>query len=223
MSPWNATRNLYSKLLRVWAVWPTTDVPSCFCSPCVFTSSGDGEVVEQVISQQTAEHEEAAVRRGSLLDQAIRQLQQQQDRQQVAEPEAGAGPEGQAGAQGPAPAPAPSTPRRGINTLPALHWIVQLAFWSEELSEAGCVLFFQINICYFPSLQCLWTTEQMCSLPLMWVCAAVDRWRVSGRCTRMLLAVRWPLRETCRPGDGGWWCLNYHPAATGKYIQYISI
>ncbi|XP_053177335.1 bromodomain and WD repeat-containing protein 3 [Scomber japonicus] len=77
-----------------------------------YVATSDGEVVEQVISQQTAEHEEAAVRRGSLLDQAIRQLQQQQDRQQVAEPEAGAGPEGQAGAQGPAPAPAPSTPRR---------------------------------------------------------------------------------------------------------------
>lgn len=83
------------------------------------TSSGDGEVVEQVISQQTAEHEEVAIRRSSLLDEAIRHLQQQQDRQNqpgtAAAPEAGAVPEGQAEAQGPALAPAPSTPRRGIN------------------------------------------------------------------------------------------------------------
>lgn len=83
------------------------------------TSSGDGEVVEQVISQQTAEHEEVAVRRSSLLDEAIRHLQEQQDRQNqpgtAAAPGAGAATEGQAEAQGPALAPAPSTPRRGIN------------------------------------------------------------------------------------------------------------
>ncbi|KAM9853761.1 bromodomain and WD repeat-containing protein 3 [Aulostomus maculatus] len=72
-----------------------------------YVATSDGEVVEQVISQQTAEHEEAAVRRNSLLDEAIRQLQQQQDRQS----HMGAG-GGQAEAQGPAPAPAPSTPRR---------------------------------------------------------------------------------------------------------------
>uniref|UniRef100_A0A665U0E2 Bromodomain and WD repeat domain containing 1 n=1 Tax=Echeneis naucrates TaxID=173247 RepID=A0A665U0E2_ECHNA len=35
----------------------------------------------KVISQQTAEHEEVAVRRSSLLDEAIRQLREQQDRQ----------------------------------------------------------------------------------------------------------------------------------------------
>lgn len=91
------------------------------------TSSGDGEVVEQVISQQTAEHEEVAARRSSLLDEAIRQLREQQDRQNQpgteAVPGAGAGPEGQAEAQGPALAPAPSTPRRGINTA-VLLWIV---------------------------------------------------------------------------------------------------
>uniref|UniRef100_A0A673CB81 Bromodomain and WD repeat domain containing 1 n=1 Tax=Sphaeramia orbicularis TaxID=375764 RepID=A0A673CB81_9TELE len=46
-----------------------------------YVATSDGEVVEQVISQQTAEHEEVAVRRSSLLDEAIRQLQQQQDRQ----------------------------------------------------------------------------------------------------------------------------------------------
>uniref|UniRef100_A0A8C4GYG8 Bromodomain and WD repeat domain containing 1 n=1 Tax=Dicentrarchus labrax TaxID=13489 RepID=A0A8C4GYG8_DICLA len=42
---------------------------------------GTDKVVEQVISQQTAEHEEVAVRRSSLLDEAIRNLQQQQDQQ----------------------------------------------------------------------------------------------------------------------------------------------
>lgn len=82
------------------------------------TSLGDGEVVEQVISQQTAEPEEVAVRRSSLLDEAIRQLQAEQDRQNQpgteAVPGAGAGPEGQAEAHFPALAPAPSTPRRGI-------------------------------------------------------------------------------------------------------------
>lgn len=82
------------------------------------TSAGDGEVVEQVISQQTAEHEAVTVRRSSLLDEAIRQLQQQQDQQNQPGAEAalrpGARPEGQAEAQGPALAPAPSTPRRGI-------------------------------------------------------------------------------------------------------------
>lgn len=67
---------------------------------------------------------------------------------------------------------------------------------------------------YF-SLQCPWTTEQMCSHPLMWVFAAVDKWRAYDRCTRTLLAARWPLRETCRPGDAGWWYPNFHTAATG--------
>lgn len=83
-------------------------------------------MVEQVISQQTAEHEEVAVRRSSLLDEAIRNLQQQQDRQTQpgteAAPAAVAGPEGHAEAQG--PALAPSTPRRGTNTPPVLYWIV---------------------------------------------------------------------------------------------------
>lgn len=82
------------------------------------TSSGDGEVVEQVISQQTAEHEEVAVRRSSLLDEAIRHLQERQDRQNLSETEAG--PQGEAEAQGPALAPAPSTPRRGIYTSDVL-------------------------------------------------------------------------------------------------------
>uniref|UniRef100_A0A671USL8 Bromodomain and WD repeat domain containing 1 n=1 Tax=Sparus aurata TaxID=8175 RepID=A0A671USL8_SPAAU len=40
-----------------------------------------GYVVEQVISQQTAEHEEVTIRRSSLLDEAIRNLQEQQARQ----------------------------------------------------------------------------------------------------------------------------------------------
>uniref|UniRef100_A0A3Q0S565 Bromodomain and WD repeat domain containing 1 n=1 Tax=Amphilophus citrinellus TaxID=61819 RepID=A0A3Q0S565_AMPCI len=62
----------------------------------VATSKSDGEVVEQVISQQTAEPEEVAVRRSSLLDEAIRQLQAQQDRQN--QPGTGAVPEGSAGA-----------------------------------------------------------------------------------------------------------------------------
>ncbi|XP_034722866.1 bromodomain and WD repeat-containing protein 3 isoform X1 [Etheostoma cragini] len=82
-----------------------------------YVATSDGEVVEQVISQQTAEHDEAsAIRRSNLLDEAIRNLQQQQDRQNPPETEtvqgAGAGPEGQAEPQGPALAPAPSTPRR---------------------------------------------------------------------------------------------------------------
>uniref|UniRef100_A0A8C9ZUY5 Bromodomain and WD repeat domain containing 1 n=1 Tax=Sander lucioperca TaxID=283035 RepID=A0A8C9ZUY5_SANLU len=47
-----------------------------------YVATSDGEVVEQVISQQTAEHDEAAaIRRSNLLDEAIRNLQQQQDRQ----------------------------------------------------------------------------------------------------------------------------------------------
>uniref|UniRef100_A0AAX7VMU1 Bromo domain-containing protein n=1 Tax=Astatotilapia calliptera TaxID=8154 RepID=A0AAX7VMU1_ASTCA len=62
-----------------------------------YVATSDGEVVEQVISQQTAEPEEVAVRRSSLLDEAIRQLQEQQDRQN--QPETGAVPEGPAEAQ----------------------------------------------------------------------------------------------------------------------------
>lgn len=98
------------------------------CEPLLPTCSGDGEVVEQVISQQTAEHDEGAIRRSSLLDEAIRNLQAQQDRQNQpgteAAPGAAAEPQGQAEAQGPALAPAPSTPRRGINTPPVFCWIV---------------------------------------------------------------------------------------------------
>ncbi|XP_068564112.1 bromodomain and WD repeat-containing protein 3 isoform X2 [Cebidichthys violaceus] len=79
-----------------------------------YVATSDGEVVEQVISQQTAEHDEVAIRRSTLLDEAIRNLQQQQDRQshpgtELALP---AIPEGPAEAQGHALAPAPSTPRR---------------------------------------------------------------------------------------------------------------
>uniref|UniRef100_A0A7N6AJS1 Bromo domain-containing protein n=1 Tax=Anabas testudineus TaxID=64144 RepID=A0A7N6AJS1_ANATE len=44
-----------------------------------YVATSDGEVVEQVISQQTAEPEEVAVRRSSLLDEAIRQLRAEQD------------------------------------------------------------------------------------------------------------------------------------------------
>ncbi|KAG9278203.1 bromodomain and WD repeat-containing protein 3 [Astyanax mexicanus] len=44
-----------------------------------YVATSDGEVVEQVISQQPAESEEPQVRR-SILDDAIRQLQEQQDR-----------------------------------------------------------------------------------------------------------------------------------------------
>uniref|UniRef100_A0A671UR38 Bromodomain and WD repeat domain containing 1 n=1 Tax=Sparus aurata TaxID=8175 RepID=A0A671UR38_SPAAU len=78
-----------------------------------YVATSDGEVVEQVISQQTAEHEEVTIRRSSLLDEAIRNLQEQQARQSQAgaeaRPGAGVAP---AEAQGPALAPAPSTPRR---------------------------------------------------------------------------------------------------------------
>ncbi len=68
--------------------------------------SGDGEVVEQVISQQSTESEEV---RHSALDFAISQLQQHQDRQVVAPAESGF----------PAPArvPEPGTPRRGAYKL----------------------------------------------------------------------------------------------------------
>ncbi|XP_062241263.1 bromodomain and WD repeat-containing protein 3 isoform X1 [Platichthys flesus] len=86
-----------------------------------YVATSDGEVVEQVISQQTAEHEEVTIRRSSLLDEAIRQLRAEQlrghqDRQSQAGTEAalpaGAGPEGQVEAQGVAFTPAPTTPRR---------------------------------------------------------------------------------------------------------------
>lgn len=87
----------------------------------LITCSGDGEVVEQVISQQTAEPEEVAVRRSSLLDEAIRQLQEQQDRRNL--PGTGAAPEGSAEAPGPVLVPAPSTPRRGNSMSSLLHKI----------------------------------------------------------------------------------------------------
>ncbi|XP_034556699.1 bromodomain and WD repeat-containing protein 3 isoform X2 [Notolabrus celidotus] len=81
-----------------------------------YVATSDGEVVEQVISQQTAEHDEVVVRRTNLLDEAIRNLQQQQDRQNQpvtdAVPGARTGSEWQAEAQGPAFAAAPNTPRR---------------------------------------------------------------------------------------------------------------
>ncbi|XP_038817096.1 bromodomain and WD repeat-containing protein 3-like [Salvelinus namaycush] len=71
-----------------------------------YVATSDGEVMEQVISQLTTDHEEATARR-SVLDDAIRQLQEQQDRQSR--------PGTQAPEQAPAEAPAfpaPSTPRR---------------------------------------------------------------------------------------------------------------
>uniref|UniRef100_A0AAQ4S5Y9 Bromodomain and WD repeat domain containing 1 n=1 Tax=Gasterosteus aculeatus aculeatus TaxID=481459 RepID=A0AAQ4S5Y9_GASAC len=81
-----------------------------------YVATSDGEVVEQVISQQTAEHDEVAIRRSTLLDEAIRNLQLQQDRRShhgtELAPVAEEGPEGQAEAQAPALAAAPSTPRR---------------------------------------------------------------------------------------------------------------
>ncbi|XP_037124161.1 bromodomain and WD repeat-containing protein 3 isoform X2 [Syngnathus acus] len=67
-----------------------------------YVATSDGEVVEQVISQQTAEVEEVAIRRSSLLDEAIRNLQQQQERQNQASSQGGAV----------VMPPAPSTPRR---------------------------------------------------------------------------------------------------------------
>lgn len=77
----------------------------------LLSNSGDGEVMEQVISQLTTDHEEATARR-SVLDDAIRQLQEQQDRQSR--------PGTQAPEQAPAEAPAfpaPSTPRRGTKIM----------------------------------------------------------------------------------------------------------
>ncbi|CAL1571939.1 unnamed protein product [Knipowitschia caucasica] len=71
-----------------------------------YVATSDGEVVEQVISQQTTEPEEISARRSSLLDEAIRQLQAQQ----------GVRPESAEARPGPRdglmPPPAPSTPRR---------------------------------------------------------------------------------------------------------------
>ncbi|XP_021165006.2 bromodomain and WD repeat-containing protein 3 isoform X1 [Fundulus heteroclitus] len=85
-----------------------------------YVATSDGEVVEQVISQQTAEPEEISVRRSSLLDEAIRQLQQQQDRQNQPGTEAAPGPE--ARPEGPVLAPAPSTPRRvSVNDRADVH------------------------------------------------------------------------------------------------------
>uniref|UniRef100_A0A8L0DVS9 Bromodomain and WD repeat domain containing 1 n=1 Tax=Oncorhynchus mykiss TaxID=8022 RepID=A0A8L0DVS9_ONCMY len=66
-----------------------------------YVATSDGEVMEQVISQLTTDHEEATARR-SILDDTIRQLQEQQDRQ----------------SRPGTLAPAPSTPRRGTGTQP---------------------------------------------------------------------------------------------------------
>ncbi|KAM6946356.1 bromodomain and WD repeat-containing protein 3-like [Aplochiton taeniatus] len=74
-----------------------------------YVATSDGEVVEQVISQQTSDLEEAAARR-SVLDEAIRQLQEQQDRQSIAEPGPMAPPPPLVAPHG--PALAPGTPRR---------------------------------------------------------------------------------------------------------------
>lgn len=76
--------------------------------------SGDGEVVEQVISQQTSEQEEFPVRHSSLLDEAIRNLQEQMDGQN--QPGGDEGLLRLAEEQGPALAPAQNTLRRGFNT-----------------------------------------------------------------------------------------------------------
>ncbi|KAL2096562.1 hypothetical protein ACEWY4_008710 [Coilia grayii] len=69
-----------------------------------YVATSDGEVVEQVISQQPGESVEAPSGRRAL-DEAIRILQQNQDRLNAAQPEGGA-------ALAPAPLPAPGTPRR---------------------------------------------------------------------------------------------------------------
>ncbi|XP_077579286.1 bromodomain and WD repeat-containing protein 3 isoform X2 [Stigmatopora nigra] len=76
-----------------------------------YVATSDGEVVEQVISQHTAEVEDVAIRRNTLLDVAIRNLQQQQERQNQVAPVGGpvAVP---AQAFVPVVPPAPSTPRR---------------------------------------------------------------------------------------------------------------
>uniref|UniRef100_A0A6Q2YPX2 Bromo domain-containing protein n=1 Tax=Esox lucius TaxID=8010 RepID=A0A6Q2YPX2_ESOLU len=72
-----------------------------------YVATSDGEVMEQVISQLTTDHEEATAQR-SVLDNAIRQLQEQQDRQS----RQGAAAPAEVQVQGPA-FPTPSTPRRG--------------------------------------------------------------------------------------------------------------
>uniref|UniRef100_A0A671USR1 Bromodomain and WD repeat domain containing 1 n=1 Tax=Sparus aurata TaxID=8175 RepID=A0A671USR1_SPAAU len=78
---------------------------------------GDGEVVEQVISQQTAEHEEVTIRRSSLLDEAIRNLQEQQARQSQAGAEARPG----AGV-----APAESPPNVGLRRSGQVEGVRQM-------------------------------------------------------------------------------------------------
>ncbi|XP_018604343.2 bromodomain and WD repeat-containing protein 3 isoform X2 [Scleropages formosus] len=69
-----------------------------------YVATGDGEVVEQVISQQTTDQEEGAGQH-SILDNVIRQLQEQQDRQ--SQPEASG------------PAAVPGTPRRASTSAAA--------------------------------------------------------------------------------------------------------
>uniref|UniRef100_A0A667YKL9 Bromodomain and WD repeat domain containing 1 n=1 Tax=Myripristis murdjan TaxID=586833 RepID=A0A667YKL9_9TELE len=93
-----------------------------------YVATSDGEVVEQVISQQTAEHEEVTVRRSSVLDEAIRQLQQQQDRQNQAGAQAaqGAGPGGQAEAQDPVSAPVQSPPNVGLRRSGQVEGVRQM-------------------------------------------------------------------------------------------------
>lgn len=155
-----------------------------------------------MISQQTAEHEAVTVRRSSLLDEAIRHLQEQQDRENLLAAEAAAPPEPQGAALAPPPAPAPSTPRRGDSR----RWF---SFDHQPEEHRAHLTFF------FPSLKCLLTSGRTCSRHPTWACGAVGRWRAFGRCTRTHLAVKWPQRETCRPGDGEWWYLNWPRAATG--------
>uniref|UniRef100_A0A4W6D0T8 Bromodomain and WD repeat domain containing 1 n=1 Tax=Lates calcarifer TaxID=8187 RepID=A0A4W6D0T8_LATCA len=84
-----------------------------------YVATSDGEVVEQVISQQTAEHEEVTVRRSSLLDEAIRQLQEQQDRQN--QPGTESGP-----ALAPAPTDVQSPPNVGLRRSGQVEGVRQM-------------------------------------------------------------------------------------------------
>ncbi|XP_031429776.1 bromodomain and WD repeat-containing protein 1 [Clupea harengus] len=72
-----------------------------------YVATSDGEVVEQVISQQPSDSVEAAASRRSALDEAIRVLQRNQDRRSIRPPDGGPPP-----VLVPAALPAPGTPRR---------------------------------------------------------------------------------------------------------------
>lgn len=89
--------------------------------------SGDGEVVEQVISQQSAESEEV---RPSALDFAIRQLQLHHDRHVSVQ--------GEGGVPAAARVLEPGTPRRGAYTLKSWHLNHSIVLLDQHLFKEIC-------------------------------------------------------------------------------------